>query len=196
MKKNIWDNQDLVKIINDGGIAVMPTDTIYGIVGKAFDRGVVERVYALKKRDFKKPFIILIGSMSELNFFGIDISDDQKLVLEKYGSLDSVEDYQLRPNSIILDCPHDKFEYLHRGTQSLAFRMPASKELRDLLLKTGPLVAPSANTEKSPASENMQDAKNYFGDKVDLYIDGGEIVGKASRIIKLQGDGSVAVLRE
>jgi len=74
--------------------------------------------------------------------------------------------------------------------------MPAPKSLRNLLFKTGPLIAPSANTEALPPSRNIAEAKKYFGNKVDLYIDGGEIVGQPSQIIRLNTDGTIVVLRE
>jgi L-threonylcarbamoyladenylate synthase len=85
---------------------------------------------------------------------------------------------------------------------TLAFRLPLSEDLRNLLLQTGPLVAPSANPEGLAPAKNITEAQNYFGppaqagNSVDLYIDGGEIVGKASKIIRLNDDGSVVVIRE
>ena len=51
-------NNDLAKILKNGGIAVMPTDTIYGIVASALDSKAVERLYAVRKRNPNKPFII------------------------------------------------------------------------------------------------------------------------------------------
>ncbi len=134
--------------------------------------------------------------MSELKRFAIDISKEQELVLKKYWSFAKNQDFQPGPTSIVLDCSDEKFAYLHRGTKTLAFRIPAPKALRDLLLKTGPLIAPSANTEKFPASENIINAKEYFGDTVDLYVDGGPVASKASKVIKLHKNGSVSILRE
>ncbi len=190
MKNNIWGNKNIVDVLAEGSVVVMPTDTIYGIVGSALNKNTVENIYDIRKRTPAKPCIVLIGDISDLDKFSIKITDKQKKVLEKYWDNDNS-----RPTSIVLDCRDEKFEYLHRGTQSLAFRLPKIKELRDLLVQTGPLIAPSANTEKFPASENIEDAKNYFGDKVDLYIDGGELVSKASTIIRLYEDGSEDVLR-
>jgi L-threonylcarbamoyladenylate synthase len=67
----IWDNVDLIKILKNEGIAVMPTDTIYGMVGMAQSEFVVNRIYNIRNRDLKKPCIILIGDMSELEKFSI-----------------------------------------------------------------------------------------------------------------------------
>ncbi len=76
------------------------------------------------------------------------------------------------------------------------FRLPSPKPLRNLLLKTGPLIAPSANPEGLSPSKNIEEAKKYFGDSVDFYVDGGEIEAKASKLIKLNNDGSIIVLRD
>ena len=157
----------------------MPTDTLYGIVGRAEDPRVVERIYKIRRRTLDKPCIILIRDVSELDKFHIDLSDKQKSTLKKYwsssgGGSDTV--------SLILDCPEDKFSYLHRGTQTLAFRLPEKKELRDLLLKVGPLIAPSANIEGFSPAKSTEEAKKYFGESVDLYVDVGIIESKASKI--------------
>jgi L-threonylcarbamoyladenylate synthase len=191
----MWEDFNLINILKDGGVVVMPTDTIYGIVGRAEDRGTVERIYKVRKRNPERPCIILIGEVSELERFSIEITDNQKEGLKKYWSFDMAQD-KPEPVSIILDCPNEKLEYLHRGTNTLAFRLPNIKELRDLLMKAGPLVAPSANPEGLLTASKIDQAKEYFGNDVDLYVDGGQIEGKPSKLIKLHKDGTVSILRE
>lgn len=182
-------NDNLIKVLVENGVVVMPTDTIYGIVGRALNTTVVERIYSTRKRAPEKPCIILIGNISELEKFSIKLSKEQKDKLNEYWN-------RALPTSIILDCLDEKFLYLHRGMKSLAFRIPIQSELQNLLLKTGPLVAPSANLEGLPPAENVNEAKKYFGDSVDLYVDGGEIKNRASKVIKLHKDGSTTILRE
>lgn len=184
---NIWDNKELIKILQQGGLAVMPTDTVYGIVGRAEDALVVESVYQARQRSPEKPCIILIGDISELEKFSINLTEVQK---------EKLKEYWPGPVSIILDCANDKFEYLHRGTDTLACRLPAQEELRKFLLETGPLIAPSANTEGSPVAKNVDEAKKYFRDQVDFYMDGGEIQGNPSRVIRLSKAGEVSIIRE
>lgn len=185
LKQNIWNNKNLVKILIGGGVVVMPTDTLYGIVGRADNKDVVSRIYETRKRAPSKPCIILISNIDDLSKFSVNVSEEQKNKIKEF----------VEHTSFILDCPNDSFEYLHRGTKTLAFRLPVNHELQDLLKKTGPLIAPSANLEGMPPAENISEAQKYFGDSVDLYMDGGTIKGKASRIIKLHKDGSVEVLR-
>lgn len=191
----MWDNPNLIKKLEENGVAVMPTDTLYGIVGRAENKNVVEKIYKIRKRTPSKPCIILIGDIKELEKFSIILRDEQKTAIEKYWSFDSARDPQSEPVSIVLPCSDEKFLYLHRGTNTLAFRLPGDKELRDLLTKVGPLIAPSANPEGLAPARTMAEAEGYFGNLVDLYVDGGLMIGKPSRVIKLHNDGSVVVLR-
>jgi len=191
MKQNIANT---IEILKKGGIVVMPTDTIYGIVASALDSLAVDNVYEIRKRAPEKPCIILIGDIEDLKKFGIILSEEQKTAVKKYWfTQSSVEG----PGSVsvILYCPEEKFTYLHRGTNTLAFRLPQNADLQQLLKETGPLIAPSANTEGMSPAKNIAEAKKYFGEQVDLYVDGGEITGKASKIIELHKDGSVSILR-
>lgn len=181
----MWNNPNLIKVLKEDGIAVMPTDTLYGIMGNALNSSVVNRIYKIRKRAPEKPCIVLIGDINGLENFLITLSGEQKNKIKEFKE----------PVSFILDCPNETFAYLHRGTKTLAFRLPIDQKLRDLLIKTGPLIAPSANLEGLSPAENISEAKKYFGDSVDLYIDEGTIKNKASKVIKLHKDGSVEVLR-
>ncbi len=57
------DVEKLVKILKEGGIAVIPTDTVYGIVCDALDEEAVDKVYQLKKRSYSKPMLVLMSDM-------------------------------------------------------------------------------------------------------------------------------------
>ena len=178
--------QQTASILKKGGIAIIPTDTLYGIVASAFAKPAVERIYTIKGRDENKPFIVLIASVLDLKKFDIVLSSAQKKILTR-----------LWPNatSVILPCPHKKFEYLHRGTRSLAFRLPKNKKIQELLKKTGPLVAPSANPQGMSSAETIDQARTYFGNAIDMYISGGHKKGSPSTIVRFGGD-KLVILRQ
>ena len=166
-------------------ITVMPTDTIYGIVGSALNPATVEKIYKLRKRALDKPMIILISSIEDLNKFEIQLTEGQKKILQRIWP---------NPISVILPINSQKFVYLHRGKNSLAFRMPKDESLLALLKSVGPIVAPSANFEGEKSAETIDEARKYFGDQVD-YIDGGFLKAKPSTLIKLTND-SFEILRQ
>ena len=188
----MWDDPELINILKNGGVAVMPTDTIYGIVGRAEDEQAVKRIYELKQRAPEKPCIILISNENELEKFSVKLTPKQAAQTKEFWS----KTRETRPTSIILDCDQPKLSYLHRGTRTLAFRLPYDDALRNLLKSTGPLIAPSANPEGLTPAKDIGQAKDYFGEMVDIYIDGGELKGQPSKIIKIEQDGSMRVLRD
>ncbi|MCL5784954.1 MAG: L-threonylcarbamoyladenylate synthase [Patescibacteria group bacterium] len=179
-------NLKIIRFLKEGKIGVLPTDTLYGIVGSALNKEVVEKIYNIKGRTKNKPLIILISSLGDLNIFQIQLSDKIKAFLE---------DIWPNPISIILPCPSENFFYLHRGTKTLAFRIPNKPNLLQLLKKTGPLVAPSANPENRPPVQTLEETKQYFGEKVDFYLDGGKLLSQPSTLIKVD-NGKITTLRQ
>jgi L-threonylcarbamoyladenylate synthase len=99
------------------------------------------------------------------------------------------------PTSVVL--PLDKrLTYAHKGHGTLAFRIPDSPELVTLLQRTGPLATSSANPEGQSPPVTLAQAKEYFGDRVDFYVDGGDLSDRRpSRIIELLPDGSEKEIR-
>lgn len=184
--KKYMKEHDLIKYFRDGNIGIMPTDTIYGLLGLAMNKKVVQRIYKVRKRSPDKPVIVLIGSISDLELFNIKVSLLQKSILEK-----------LWPGkvSIILPCKNTKWKYLHRGTNSLAFRLPRTKLLLNILKHTGPLVAPSANPEGFVPAKNVTEAKKYFGSEVDFYVSG-KNNPEPSTLVRLDSNGKLTVLRQ
>jgi L-threonylcarbamoyladenylate synthase len=176
----------LAGTLKKGGVGVMPTDTIYGIVGSALNKKTVERIYRLRKRNTKKPMIVLVSSQSDLRLFGATTTPAIKKLLKK-----------LWPGkvSVIMPCPSKKFSYLHRGSGTIAFRLPKAAMVRGILKITGPLVAPSANFEGKPAARTIKEAKRYFKDRVDFYADAGRLVSQPSTLVTIK-NGSLIVLRK
>ncbi len=181
---NGWD--EAKRALLKSGVAVLPTDTIYGLHCLATNKAGVERIYKLKGRDASKPFILLISSLDDLELFGVKLDDKLTALLK---------DYWPGPNSIILPIPDTvgKFVYLHRGTNSLAFRLPAYKHLSKLLHQSGPLVSTSANPSGQPPAPDVPTAKAYFSNSVDFYLDVGKLTNPPSCIYKLSDEVLVRV---
>ncbi len=186
MPKITKDYKKAAEVLKKGGIVILKTDTLYGILANATDKNLVKKVYKIKGRDPKKPFIILVPSVDFIKqFFEVAITEKEKELLEKKGI------------TVVLNLKDKrKLRYLHRGTGTLAFRIPAKEKLIKLIKEVGfPLIAPSANPEGEQPAENVKKAIEYFGDKVDLFVDEGKAVGKPSPIVKVE-NGKVQYLRK
>jgi len=172
----------LISHLSRGDIAVMRTDTIYGVVGRADLETTVERVYQTKGRTPTKSPIILIAHPSQM----FDTYDPSVLA--------EISTYWPGPNSIILPSNNGP-AWITRGNNSIAYRIPAVPELRNLLEQTGPLIAPSANPEGLPPANTIEEARAYFGTSVDHYEDGGVVKQTAPSSLYRYENGAFEKLR-
>lgn len=179
----------LEKVINNGGIVIMPSDTIYGMMASALDCDAVEKLYRVRGRDTKKACIILIASIDELDLFDVHVNDAER---------EQLKELWKKTTSIVLPCPQKKWSYLHRGQKTLAFRLIGKRHrvLRSMLRNTGPVIAPSANPEGKKVAETIREAKAYYGDNVDLYVSAGRrVIGRPSRVVRID-HGKLTWLRK
>ena len=174
----------LIALLREGGVGVLPTDTLYGLVASAYHPQAVERLYTLKRRE-RKPGTTIAGSVQQLADLGIAPE-----VLARVTHL------WPNPISVILPLP-DSLAYIHQGRGDSPFRVVADPVLQALLGQTGPLVTSSANHPGEPPATSVGEARAYFGDHVDFYVDGGDLGHRPpSTIIKLQDNDEIAVIRE
>lgn len=167
--------------LQTGAIAVIPTDTLYGLVCRAADQAAVTRLYALKSRDHK-PGTLIAANIDQLVELGIP---------RRY--LTSVQ--QFWPGAVSVETPHH-IDYLTQSTGRQGIRVPDHPELLALLTKTGPLQTTSANQPGEPPSSTIAEAQGYFGETVDFYVDGGDLSDRQpSTIIKIIDD-EIEVIRQ
>jgi L-threonylcarbamoyladenylate synthase len=171
------------QIMVPGAVGILPTDTVYGLVARAADQAAVSRLYELKKRD-AKPGTLIAASIDQLVELGI-----------KYRYLKAVEQFWPGAVSVVVPSADPNLAFLHLGKQSLAVRIPGDSALRNLLVASGPLLTSSANPPSEPTAATVQEAKNYFGDRVDFYIDGGDLSSHEPSTIIRVVDDAIEVIR-
>ncbi len=168
-------------------VGILPTDTVYGLVGNAHNAKTVERIYDLKERDRDKPMIILIADYpKDLTDFMLTVSDTVDAYIQKNWP---------GPVSILFPCHEEKFSYLHRGTFELAIRLPDTDWFRSIIRQTGPLIGTSANKQGDPTVTSIKDAQKQFGNQVDFYVADGTRMAKPSKLIRISQDGKIETLR-
>lgn len=180
---NISTQAQAVAKLLAGGVGVLPTDTIYGIVARAADKHAVARLYALKHREHK-PGTVIAASVDQLIALGVP---------EHH--LRRVQD--LWPNSLSVETPlGPELAYLHQGTGRQGFRVVADEQVRSILEKTGPLVTSSANQPGQEPSNTVDEAYGYFGDQVDFYVDGGDRSNRPPSTIVRVTDKGLEIIRQ
>lgn len=174
------------KII-DGGIGVIPTDTVYGLVCDALNIDSVDKIYKLKKRDYNKPLVILISNIEMLKRCVKNINELEFDIINRYwpGELTIV----FKKSNYIPDI-------VAGGTDEIAIRMPNNIELIELIDSIDrPLVATSANVSSKETITNIEMLEDSIKNNIDFIIDGGNINNNASTIIKVI-DNKIKVYRE
>ena len=158
-------------------LVVLPTDTVYGIGCDAFSAKGVAALLVAKGRGPQSPPPVLIPNLATLNALAEDIPDVATRLAETFwpGALTLILRAQ---SSLSWDLGETK------GT--VALRMPDHKIALALLEEVGPMAVSSANLTGEPAATTCQQAEGYLGDRVQVYLDGGNSPkGEASTILDL-----------
>lgn len=173
--------------ILDGGIGVIPTDTVYGLVCDALNIESVDKVYKLKKREYNKPLVILVSSIDMLRRCIKDLN---------HLELDIIKNYWPGELTIVFKKSDYIPDIVAGGTDEIAIRMPNNKDLINLINSIDrPLVATSANVSSQDTITNINKLEDSIKDNIDFIIDGGTINNKASTIIKVI-DNKIRIYRE
>jgi L-threonylcarbamoyladenylate synthase len=173
------------RLLQNGAVGVIPSDTLYGIVASMAHEAAVERLFGLRKRDSNKPCIVLIGDRSQITDTAGWHSADWRVT----------EHYWPGPFSIIVPTTAKTPAYLHRGGTTLAYRLPAYSALQAMLQQAGPVIAPTANVQGEPPATTIEEAERYFGNSVDFYVDAGKLAGEPSTLMKVEND-RIRILRQ
>jgi tRNA threonylcarbamoyl adenosine modification protein (Sua5/YciO/YrdC/YwlC family) len=174
---------EVVRLLQNGHIGVMPTDTVYGIVASAHDPAAVGRLYKAKHRE-GKPGTLIAADVDQLIKLGIAPAPLRRIA-------------HLWPDSLSVIVPSSPLlAYLDQGKGSLAVRVPKDAAIRQLLQRTGPLLTSSANQPGQPPATDTAAAQEYFGETVDFYVGGGDSKDMLpSTIVRVTDAGDIQVLR-
>ena len=182
MKLTTLFDAEVITVLKRGGVAVLRTDTLYGIVARAHDEAAVQRVYEIKGRTHTKSPIVLISGHEHM-------FDTYELAVHE-----TVGQYWPGPHTFVLPSAAAPL-WIRRGNASVAYRYPAHTELQELIHAVGPLIAPSANPEGLPPAMTIDEATGYFDDVVDIYVDGGTVENPNPSTIWRFTDGALEKLR-
>ena len=155
------------KIVSEGGVIAFRTDTFYGLGADPFNATAVARIRELKGREENKPILLLLADASVADRFIADRSEAFEDVARKLwpGPLTIV-------GVAVANLPAE----ITAGTGTVGVRVPADNDVRELVRACGgALTATSANPSGSEPARSAEEVIQYFGNLVDLVIDGGEV---------------------
>lgn len=167
--------QQAAEVLNGGGVAVIPTDTVYGLAARPDFDEAVDRLYTIKGRELKKPIALLASDIEAIERFGYPVEGKARELAEKYW-----------PGALTMVVGKE------------GFRIPDHAQTRELIAACGGVLrVTSANLSgRHPATDAPQALKDV-GLSADYVVDDGVSPGGVpSTVVRVKDDGSIEVLRE
>ena len=185
MKFPPWTSvSEAARLLKDGEVVAIPTETVYGLAGNAFEPKALAKIFAAKERPTFDPLIVHIADIAQLTDIAKDIPDNAYKLAEAYWP---------GPMTIILpkkDCIPD---LCTSALPSVAVRFPSHPIAQAIIKESGlPLAAPSANLFKHVSPTTAEHVAAQLADRIAGIVDGGPCsVGVESSIISLVGEPTV-----
>jgi len=174
-----------VEILQDGGIIIYPTDTVYGMGCDLFNKRGIEKIYEIKRRKKKQP----------LSFVCADLKD-----ISQYAK---VSDYAYKtmkrllpgPYTFILEASRLVPKIILPKRHTTGIRVPDNQICLSLVGELGhPIISTSVTIEDDEVLSNPLEIKEQFEHCIDLIIDGGVLIPEPSSVISLVDD-SIEIIR-
>lgn len=178
------------EVTSQGRVLAFRTDTFYGLGADPFNAGALRAVKRLKGREEGKPILVVVSDPHVVDRF---VAQRNRLFQALAGR------FWPGALTVVAAARESVPAELTEGTGTIGLRLPDDQEVRELVRACGgALTATSANPSGSPPARTTEQAARYFGDKVALYVDGGETrAEQPSTVIDVNGDdGAARLLRE
>lgn len=170
---------EAVNVLDKGGVIVYPTDTIYGLGCDIFNRKAVARIFAIKKRDKKKPLSILCPDFKCLSDYAYISNSAFRLIKKLLPG----------PYTFIFKASNKVPRSLAPKRKTVGIRMPDHKFCLKLTDRLGrPIVTTSVNLSGEDFFTDPKKIKDELAGQIDLILDAGKLVNEPSTVIDLTGD--------
>jgi len=174
------ERAEIRKAVRNGRLLIFPTDTIYGLGCDAFDERSIERVYQLKGRPPERPLSVHLGSVEEIERYGV-LSERERALIGKVLT---------GPYTIVLEASRGAPPACVSAEGKIGLRVPKSRSFESVYEAAGtPLVGTSVNRSGEPPLTDIEEIIEQFGEKVDLIITTDEPMSqRSSSVIDLTAD--------
>ena len=168
-----------IAALKAGELAVLPTETVYGIFADATNEAAVQKLYAVKGRPVEKALNMNVADYDTI----LKYSVHQPAYLEKL-----VQTFLPGPLTIILEASPEVPEWIHVGKTTVGFRMPSIPATQEVIKALGVLVGPSANLTGSPSPRFYDDLTSAILDKATVALQDDSVYGLDTTILDLSGE--------
>ena len=173
-----------VATLRGGGVVGLPTETVYGLAGDAFNPMAVARIFEAKGRPLSDPLIVHLPESGWLDRIALISSREQRQLVDQLASA-----FWPGPLTLLLPKRSELPDLVTAGTERVAVRVTAHPLFQEVLRRLGsPLAAPSANRFGRISPTSAKDVQIELGNDISLILDGGKCEhGMESTLVSLEG---------
>lgn len=177
-----------VAILKKGGIVAYPTETFYGLGVDVTQEQAIKRLYDLKRRDYSSPIAVITADVATLHHYVQEVSSQAERLMEAFWP---------GPLTILFKANERISKSLTTNTGKIGIRVSSNPIALSIAKGLGcPVTTTSANLSGLPPSFSLKHLNNYFGEKIDLIIDGGELApSRGSTVVDVSED-KLVIIRE
>lgn len=180
-KENNIDLEVIKNELNNNGIIIYPTDTVYGVGASIDSLKGLQKIYEAKERNFNSPLIALLSKVEYIEKVAI-IDEEKKIIIEKLAS-----EFWPGALTIILNKKENVPGIMVSNGETVGVRIPALKLAQDIIESVGgilPTTSANISGEKTPRS--FEELSEKFKERVGVIVDGGKSpLGIESTILDL-----------
>ncbi len=175
------------RALSRGGIVVYPTETFYGLGVDALNAAALQRLVELKGREPGKPIALLVSDLDMVRTLVTDIPPQAEALMGRFWP---------GPLTIVLAARAGASAVLTGAGGGIGVRLSSHPLATSLVRALGrPVTAPSANPAGLRPPTRIEEARDYFGAAVDVYIDGGTLRGTPASTV-VDARGALRIIRE
>ncbi|MCL2084272.1 MAG: L-threonylcarbamoyladenylate synthase [Oscillospiraceae bacterium] len=169
------------RILINGGIVALPTETVYGLAANALDAEAVAAVFAAKGRPADNPLIVHVARPGGIDALTRGVPDAARRLIDAFWP---------GPLTLVLNAAPAVPEAVTAGLSTVAVRCPAHPVMRAVIEACGfPVAAPSANLSGRPSPTTAAHVMQDLDGRIDAVIDGGECdVGIESTVLDMSSE--------
>jgi tRNA threonylcarbamoyl adenosine modification protein (Sua5/YciO/YrdC/YwlC family) len=168
-----------VRVLNDGGIIIYPTDTAYGLGCDLFNRRGIEKIYEIKRSSKKQPFSIVCADLSDISNYAVVSNYAYKIMKRLLPG----------PYTFVLEASRLVPKILMPKRKTVGIRVPDNRIWLTLVGEFGrPIISTTVTTEAGEIMVDPLEMEEKLNRHVDLFISEGIIATELSSVVSLVDD--------
>lgn len=179
------DENKAVELLNAHDIVALPTETVYGLAARFDSEKALKKIFLIKRRPSFDPLIVHIGHEGHLKDLVTEVTPAESFLMEEFWP---------GPMTLIMPKKKSVSTIITSGLDTIAIRMPKNQHFHDVIQRTAPLAAPSANLFGHTSPTLASHVEFEFDGTIPVFDGGPCVVGIESTVLQVTEDDTAVHL--